>query len=446
MLNFDERTGPESGAAASAYPEPGIPAWYEDAKLGFFIHLGLYSVPAWATTASGPVPVEEEYTYHRYAEWYGNTVRIEGSPTQRRHQELYGLGTSYEDLADAWDARAFNAEELISRIVDAGARYVIPTTKHHDGFCLWDTATTGFNSVRRGPQRDFIQELHDATRAAGVRFGTYFSGALDWHVSDFPPIQSDRELFLFRRNDEAFARYSTAQLEELIERFAPDVLWNDIEWPDGGKGEADFGLAAVFQRYLQRVPEGAINDRWGIPYHGYSTREYRNIDQKLDYPWESTRGLGFSFGYNQAEGPEHTLSGAQLIRLLVDVVSKNGNLLINIGPRADGSIPDLQAASMAELGRWLRAHGEAIYGTRPWVRFGDGDVRYTTREGRVYALLDPALGELPVPQELAGARLRWLGADGEVTVEAGDRVAVPHMVRGEPVVVAVLEGISTAGA
>ncbi|WP_246099913.1 alpha-L-fucosidase [Tessaracoccus rhinocerotis] len=153
-----------------------------------------------------------------------------------------------------------------------GARYVFPTTKHHDGFCLWDTATTRFRTAHRGPKHDLIAEIHDAVRAAGARFGVYFSGALDWHVSDLPPIQSDRDLFTLRRNDAEFSRYSTAQLDELIERFQPEVLWNDIEWPDGGKGGEDYALAAVFREYLRQVPDGVVNDRWGVPAHGFLTR------------------------------------------------------------------------------------------------------------------------------------------------------------------------------
>ncbi len=198
----------------------------------------------------------------------------------------------------------------------------------------------------------------------------YYSGALDWHVSDFPPIESDTDLFRFRRNDAHFSRYAAAQLEELVERFAPDVLWNDIEWPDGGKGTEEYAVAALLQRYFDAVPDGVVNDRWGVPYHGFLTREYTDIPDIIPEPWESTRGLGYSFGFNQAEDERHSLSGAALIRLLVDVVAKNGNLLINVGPAADGSIPALQRKAMQELGSWLAVNGAAIYGTRPWTRMG----------------------------------------------------------------------------
>ena len=439
MLNFEKRTGPDFGADAPTYPAGEVPDWYRDAKLGFFIHWGLYSVPAWATThGERDVPVEDAYTHHQYAEWYANTVRITGSPAWLRHQDRYGTGTSYEDLAQLWRVDSFDADALVGELVDAGARYVIPTTKHHDGFCLWETATTGFNAVRRGPGRDLIAELHDATRRAGARFGVYFSGALDWHVSDFPPIESDTDLFRFRRNDARFARYAAAQLAELVERFVPEVLWNDIEWPDGGKGRDDFALAAVLGRYLDAVPDGVVNDRWGVPYHGFLTREYTGMDGIADQVWESTRGLGYSFGYNQAEDTSHSMSGAALVRHLVEVVSRNGNLLINVGPRADGSIPELQLAAMRELGAWLRVNGSAIYGTRPWLRCRNEEgtpCAYTASEDAVFVhILDPGAATATLPEELAeGSRARW--ADGSAAHVEGGQVIIPEGLRGEPVAV-----------
>ncbi|WP_226533375.1 alpha-L-fucosidase [Microbacterium paraoxydans] len=442
MMNFEKRTGPDFGTVAPTYPTQSVPDWYRDAKLGFFVHWGLYSVPAWAVQHGEGVniPTEDAYAWHQYAEWYGNTVRIAGSPTWERHQRMFGPGTSYEDLADRWDASAFDADAFVGELVGAGARYIIPTTKHHEGFCLWGTETTGFNAVARGPRRDLISEFHDATRRAGAKFGVYYSGALDWHVSDFPPIESDTDLFRFRRNDAHFARYSAAQLDELVERFSPDVLWNDIEWPDGGKGRDDYAVAALLERYFEAVPEGVVNDRWGVPYHGFLTREYTDIPEIIPEPWESTRGLGYSFGFNQAEDERHSLSGAALIRLLVDVVAKNGNLLINVGPSADGSIPDLQRRAMRELGSWLETNGEAIYGTRPWIRMGErtgAPRRYTTTGSTVHVhALDPSLGTLDLPAELTGSDLRW--ADGSVAERSADDstvAVIPAGLREEAVAV-----------
>ena len=438
MLNFDERTGPEFGEASAAYPTMAVPQWYRDAKLGIFIHWGIYSHTAWAELSDKTVPVEDAYAHHRYAEWYANTVRIPGSPCRDRHVQEYGLGTTYEDLADAWETGSFDASKLIEQVLRSGARYVVPSTKHHDGFCLWDTETTSFNSVQRGPRRDLIAELHAAVRTAGVSFGVYFSGALDWHVSDFPPMRSDRDLFTLRRQDDIFAQYAAQQLEELVERFHPAILWNDIDWPDGGKGRDDFGLAALFERYVNAVPDGVINDRWGVPVHGFLTREYSHVDEILSTPWEACRGLGHSFGFNQDEDSAHSLSGVELVRYLVDVISKNGNLLLNVGPRADGSIPALQLAALESLGAWMVTNGEAVYGTRPWIRASDPGVAYTCKGNQVFChSLAPQSGALVLPPELASSTsVRWLGS-GESSVVAGGAV-IPEGLRSSPVAVAVV--------
>lgn len=413
MLNFEGRTGPELDVAVE-YPNPGVPQWWQDAKLGIFWHWGLYSIPAWATTEEPPDDRNwTAYAWHHYAEWYANTVRIEGSPTRVRHEQVFGVGTSYEDLADQWHAD-LDATRLAADVRRWGARYFIPTAKHHDGFCLWNTATTSFNAVSRGPGRDLIADLAAAMRAEGLCFGLYFSGALDWHVSEFPPIASDTELFDFRRQDEAFARYAAAQLDELIASFTPDVLWNDIEWPDAGKGHEEWALGALFRRYLSAVPEGVLNDRWGVPYRGHLTREYSQIDNIITTPWEATRGIGRSFGYNSAEGSEEYLSGSELVRLLVDVVAKGGNLLLNIGPEGSGAVPQEQRERLDVLGEWLSNQGEAIYGTRPWLRYGDNGVRYTQRGGEVYMLvMDPTQIGVALPPELSRRKARWLGEPGE---------------------------------
>lgn len=367
MINFEDRTGPADGAAADAYPDLTVPDWYRDAKIGLFVHWGLYSVPAWADVLdrSGITP-ENAYARHQYAEWYANTVRIPESPTRIRHEQQYGIGHRYEDFAEAWHPESGSVQGIVRLGSRAGARYVIPTTKHHDGFCLWDSVTTPFTAARRGPERDLITEFAIAAREEGMRLGLYFSGALDWHVSDLPPMTSHEDLFALRRNDPTFAAYAADQLRELIDRFSPDVLWNDIEWPDAGKYDGPDALQTLFRDYLSEVPQGMINDRWGVPAHGILTREYQNIDSVQDEPFESTRGLGLSFGYNVEESTDHALSCPALIRLLVDVVSKNGNLLINCGPRADGSVPELQRRALEGLGTWLDDHGAAIFASRPW--------------------------------------------------------------------------------
>lgn len=430
---FEDRIGPDFGERAPTYPTTGeVSDWYRDAKFGIFIHWGLFSIPAWADLHRNDqgekinVPVEDAYLHHRYAEWYANSMRVEGSTAAAYHERTYGVGTSYEDFADMWELPNFDAANFIGQLAATGAQYIVPVTKHHDGYCLWDTATTPFNSVRRGPRRDLIAELHDATRAAGLRFGTYFSGAHDWHVAHHGPITNDAEVFLNRRNDEAFARYSAAQLREIVERFRPDVLWNDIDWPDAGKGPEDYAVAALLEEYYAAVPSGVTNDRWGVPYHGYLTREYHGVDGHQERVWEATRGLGYSFGYNQDEGPEESLSGTEVVHLLADTVAKNGNLLLNVGPRADGSIPEVQARSLAEVGQWLRVNGSAIFETRPWLRPFDGSVRYTQApDGAVHLInLEPS-APVQLPGELTDRRLFVLTPSGEQEIAQADGLLVP---------------------
>lgn len=457
MISFDDRHGPADAAPASAYPDLAVPDWYRDAKLGMFVHWGLYSVPAWADVLDrSDVTAETAYARHQYAEWYANTVRIDGSPTRERHEQLYGVGRSYEDFAEEWQPANDAAAGIVDLAARAGARYLVPTTKHHDGFCLWGSSTTSFTAAQRRPGRDLIAELAAATREAGLRLGLYYSGALDWHVSDFPPMTSNDDLFALRRNDPAFAAYTAAQLRELIDRFAPDLLWNDIDWPDAGKHLGPDSLVELFTEYLSAVPDGLVNDRWGVPAHGVLTREYQDIDAVQDEVFEATRGLGLSFGYNADESAEHALDGPGLIRLLVDVVSKNGNLLINVGPRADGSIPPLQSAALEQLGEWLAAHGDAIHGTRPWfheaVRIPPEGVRFTRGRaadgssacgssadgsaadgGAVLhtLLLDPAAGPVTLDAQVSAA-MRELA---EVTGEPGEPVVLDPGAASGPVAV-----------
>ncbi|PID98002.1 MAG: alpha-L-fucosidase [Actinomycetales bacterium] len=320
------------------------------------------------------------------------------------------------------------AEQLARDIRSWGAKYFIPTTKHHDGFCLWDSATTGFNAVSRGPGKDLIAELATAIRAEGLKFGVYFSGALDWHVSEFGPITSDEELFSFRRQDEAFAKYAAAQADELITKFAPDVFWNDIEWPDTGKGHDDWGLGALFSRYLTAVPDGVLNDRWGVPYYGHLTREYSKVDEIITEPWEATRGIGASFGYNSAEGESDYLTGTELVHLLVDVVSKGGNLLLNIGPDANGIVPQIQRSRLDVVGQWLAKYGQAIYGSSTWRRFGDDGLRYTQNKNKLFVfVLSPEYGEVNLPADLIAKSGRWLADSNELVTS--QKLIIPESLR-----------------
>ena len=335
-----------------------LPDWFAKAKFGIFIHWGAYSVPAWAepTGALGEVPDEEWFAHNPYAEWYFNTIRIEGSPAQRHHRDVYG-GAPYDDFLDQWKAERFDPAAWAELFAHAGAEYVVPTTKHHDGIALWDAPGTGSrNTVRRGPRRDLIGAIADAVRAEGMRFGIYYSGGLDWSVTDLPPHRLGPEVHSIRPNDAAYNYYALAHVRDLIDRYRPDVLWNDIEWPDAGKHFGRDGLYELFSQYYAANPDGVINDRWGDTHSDYATTEYsagRENEQKE--VWENNRGLGWSFGYNQLESPNETLDAMSLARHWVDVVSKGGRLLLNVGPTAEGVIPELQQQSLRGFGDWKQA-------------------------------------------------------------------------------------------
>ena len=343
-----------------------VPQWYTDAKLGIFVHWGPYSVPAWAEPIGELGTFESHYwmAHCPYAEWYYNTSRIEGSPAQAHHQQVYG-GADYDEFIDQWTAEKFDADAVLELFARSGARYFVPTTKHHDGVTLWDApGTRGRNTVQRGAKRDLVGEFAQATRDHDMKFGVYYSGGLDWHFDQSPPITGDDGWT--RPTDEAYARYAHAHVADLIERYTPDILWGDIEWPDAGKPDSDYSMADLFDRFYGAVPDGVANDRWGGTHWDFRTSEYQaGLDNEKDGAWEQCRGIGYSFGYNQLEDGSQYLSGPDAVRLFADIVARGGNLLLNVGLKGNGEVPELQAACLEHLGAWNQLNGAAIFGSRP---------------------------------------------------------------------------------
>lgn len=335
-----------------------LPRWMQEATLGIFVHWGAYSVPAWAETpgALGAVADEEWYAHNAYAEWYANTIRIEGSPAAAYHARQYG-GAPYADFLDEWRAEAYDPGDWARLFRSLGADYVIPTTKHHDGIALWDAPGSGdLTTVARGPRRDLVAPLADAVRAEGLRFGVYYSGGLDWAVSHFPPHRSTGDLQRFRPRDAAYAAYAAAHVHDLVERYRPDVIWNDIDWPDAGKPPGPDSIASLLAHHRLVLPDGVVNDRWGVDVWDFRTSEYEVHTQHERAPgWEHCRGLGLSFGYNRAEDDSLTLTPRRLAALYADVVARGGRLLLNVGPTAAGEIPPVQRRTLEGAGGWLRA-------------------------------------------------------------------------------------------
>ncbi|MFW5740414.1 MAG: alpha-L-fucosidase, partial [Myxococcota bacterium] len=365
--------GPLYEATTDSLRSHPVPDWYHDAKLGIMVHWGLYSVPAWAplTGEFDEVVMQPDgwktwFRENPYAEWYANTIRIDGSPSREHHLTTWGATFAYDAFAPMfeqssaqWDAAAWAAT-----FADAGARYVVFVSKHHDGYCLWPTSVDNPNGGPGAAVRDYAGELADATRAEGMHFALYYSGGIDWTFED-AVIEDLADLVTATPQSQAYIEYANAHWRELIERYRPSYLWNDIGYP------SDAGTQELIAWYYNTVPEGLINDRfnhWELKHFDVETEEYTESPDIRDQKWETVRGMGFSFGYNQNDTEATTIGSDALIDLLVDVVSKNGNMLLNVGPDAAGEIPAVQLSRLEALGQWLGVHGEAIYGTRPWTR------------------------------------------------------------------------------
>jgi alpha-L-fucosidase len=406
-----------------------VPDWFLDAKFGIFIHWGLYSVPAWAppTGELGKVDWNKWFIENPYAEWYLNSLRIVGSPTYNHHIETYGKDFDYYQFAGDFNKGllSWQPEQWASLFKKTGARYVVLTSKHHDGFRLWPSTVQNPHAKGRdlSAKRDVVGDLASAVRASGMKMGLYYSGGLDWTFTA-EPIRNRQDLFARVPQSPEYAGYADAHWRELIERYQPCVMWNDISYPKLGQ------IPQLFAQYYNTVHDGLVNDRFGAPFADYTTPEYAKYDKITPKKWESCRGLGFSFGYNRVEGPEQVIAPDKLVALLVDIVSKNGNLLLNIGPKSNGTISEIQMDRLDKLGVWLGANGEAIFGTRPWVRASstspDGtDVRFTTKGDSLYVLFlsRPAGNALTVPsvRAVAGTAVRILGTTAKASVSQQEK-------------------------
>lgn len=391
-----------------------IPEWYDRDKFGIFIHWGLYSVPAFAPTTGelGVVPEDEWFINNPYAEWYYNSVNVGKGPTYEHHIKTYGKDFKYEQFADMWKAENWDPNEWADLFKQAGAKYVVLVAKHHDGFCLYDSKYTDFSSVKMGPKRDITLELCEAVRSRGMKFGIYYSPLIDWQFYN-EPMYSDWDVHHQNSPTYEYADYAFKQWMELIDKYHPDVLWNDIGWPHQG----EHMLPYLFAHYYNTVPEGVTNDRYNGLWHDYYNKEYHQGKPMRDRKWEETRGLGLSFAYNQNESEKEILSAQQLTALLAYSVGNNGNVLMNVGPKADGTIPQIQKDSLLGLGKWLENNGSAIYGTTidesESIDSGDIKVHFTKNEDTHFAIVE---GVTETETEVPGISGEWSALDSNMGV------------------------------
>jgi alpha-L-fucosidase len=344
-----------------------IPAWYQDAKFGIFIHWGVYSVPSYA-----PVKVKGETPY---AEWYWHSLEEgkkrngapgDGAHTWAFHKQNYGADFPYFNFAPSFTAALFDPDRWANVIAASGARYVALTSKHHEGFTLWKNAQANkvwgrpWNSVDIGPKRDLLLELTEAGRRKGLHMGIYYS-LYEWYN---PLWLTDRKRYV--------SEHLFPQFKDVVTHAKPEIIFSDGEWEmTSEEWRAPELLAWLFNEspVADRV---VIDDRWGKDtrhkHGGYYTTEYTSGMQSGNHPWEESRGIGFSYGYNRMETLSDYHTDRELLLMLVDIVSRGGNLLLDIGPTADGRIPIIMEERLTQIGEWLHGNSEAIYETRPWQK------------------------------------------------------------------------------
>ncbi|HSH08779.1 MAG TPA: alpha-L-fucosidase [Oceanipulchritudo sp.] len=380
--------------------------WWRDATFGMFIHWGLYAVPAGYYNGE-PVP--------GIGEWIMDRAQI---PVEE-----------YEKFATQFNPVQFNAEEWVRIAKDAGMKYIVITSKHHDGFCLWDSQVTDYDIVDATPYgRDLLAQLRDACEAAGIKLCFYHS-IMDWHHPDaqaphYPNYNTKEKLNPAFPN--YYENYLKPQVAELITNYHPYVMWYDGEWIPEFTHE--MGLEFYnFNRSLK--PDLIVNNRVDKGRRGmkginkddqryagdFGTPEQEILESAAAFDWESCMTMNNTWGYKKDD--QDWKSAATLIHNLADIAAKGGNYLLNVGPTAEGLIPQPSVERLAEMGAWLRVNGEAVYATNKGDPYSEGDsIRYTrSKDGRfIYAIALAWPGETleltqVIPQ--SGSDIFMLGYD-----------------------------------
>lgn len=402
-----------------------IPEWFQDAKFGIFIHWGLFSVPAWGPTNAS--------VYDKYAEWYWRRLTDPNASTFKHfnefHNRVYGEHFQYQDFVKDFKCEMFDPAQWAEIFSQSGAKYIVLTSKHHEGFTLWPSAQSwNWNAVDAGPHRDLAGDLIKAVKEKGLRMGYYYS-LYEW----FNPLyKNDITKYV---ND-----HMIPQMKDLVMRYQPDVLWTDGEWDHPSETWKSTEFLAWLYNESPVKDQVVVNDRWGketrSKHGGIYTTEYdlvhdqTSVGKKIDHPWEECRGIGGSFGYNRNENLNDYSTSGQLIHILVDKVARGGNLLLNIGPTADGRIPVIMQQRLNDIGKWLRVNGEAIYETRAWENAPAVNAEtkiYFTKKGNNVYVICTKFPDAPIEIKniKKAAKVSFLGYKGKVnTTSAGDGIRI----------------------
>ena len=397
-----------------------VPQWFRDAKFGIFIHWGVYSVPAFGN------------------EWYSRNMYVQGSDAFKHQVETYGRQSrfGYKDFIPMFKGEHFNANAWVTLFQQAGAKYVVPVAEHCDGFPMYDSSLTDWDAAKMGPKRDVVGELAAATRRHGLHFGVSSHRAEHWWWYDggmrfdsdvrdpryaglygpaepmaLPGDEDTNEpdpnhLERWLPPNQAFLDDWLARSSELVQKYHPDFMYFD--WWIGQPAFRPYlkRFAAYYYDEAARRDQGVVltyKDQDFPANAAVLDIERGKLDALRLLPWQTDTSVSIhSWGY--VKGDEYR-DAKSLIDELVDVVSKNGNLLLNVGPKSDGTIPDQARAILLQMGAWLQTNGEAIYGSRPWLVYGEGptkvassamysdqqqftpqDIRFTTHNRALYAI------------------------------------------------------------
>ncbi len=397
MARIPDVPGPVEETWQSVHDNYRVPDWLADGKFGIFIHFGLYSIPA-----------------HK-SEWYQK--HMYSNPDIRNwHIETFGPldQFGYKDFIPKFTLPAFDPVQWAEVFKASGARWVMPTAEHHDGYSLWDSKANPFNSVKTGPHRDFIAELGQAVRAQGMKFGVtnHTIEHYDFIETDEIPADMKTDLnapgygdfYWTDHSDQRLVEFMAQWLKknvELIDQYQPDLVWYDNGLNHRVFDPLKLKVAAYYYNRARQWGKPVTFTGKGTCWIAGGIQDFEGMGRTArdltDFTWMVHDRLAGSWGY--IEGTR-AANPRTMIEWLVETVCKNGVLALNVSPRGDGSIPEDQQECLRAIGRWLHVNGEAIYGTRAWIKSGEGaltlqrgqrysakEIRFTTKDGVLYAIL-----------------------------------------------------------